>query len=56
MKPEICVIQGDKVVLMDIPALIRSNHRRVHEDRIVNDLEVVLGDNSNQHLTIQCDD
>jgi hypothetical protein len=55
MKPEICVIQADKVVLMNIPAPIRSNHQRVHEDRIVDDLEVALGDNSNQHLTIHYD-
>jgi len=53
IQPQTCVIQGDKVVLMDIPSPIHNHRDRVDKERVLTDVEVSLGDNRKQKFEIE---
>jgi len=53
ISPQTCVIQGDKVVLMDIPSPIHNHRDRVDKERVLTDVEVSLGDNRKQKFEIE---
>ncbi|KIM76778.1 hypothetical protein PILCRDRAFT_636844 [Piloderma croceum F 1598] len=53
MSAEQCVLQDDKVVLMDIPVPVKSQRQRVMNDRVVTDVEISLGDRRTRAISIE---
>lgn len=56
LQAEQCVLQDDKVVLMDIPVPVKSHRQRVMNDQVVTDVEIALGDNRIRAISIKMHD
>jgi hypothetical protein len=48
------VLQGDKVVLMDIPSVVTSRHRiQGHQNQVIRDLDIPLKNGNKQAIRIE---